>query len=286
MTSVCQAGYKRVMDLRGQVAVVTGGSMGIGEALAHAFADAGAAVVITSRDLERAEAARVRIGRPERVLATACDVRYREDLDRLLSLTLHHFGRVDVWINNAGIGFLESVAVADAAEMRRMFDIDLFGAIEGMQVIVPVMKQQRSGTIINISSVAGHITVPHMALYCAAKAALNAVGRGARMELAAFGIHVMTVSPGYIATDFGKNAYQGAEPRRVRPAQVRGIGPERVARAVLRGYEKRSREVVVPWYYRPLMAFCRIAPWLFDYGMMRMLRSTASRDASEVAPPM
>lgn len=260
------------MDLNGKVVVVTGGSMGIGEAIARIFAEQGAFVVLTSRDLERAEAARARIGRPDRILASTCDVRSREDLERLLALTLHNFGRVDIWVNNAGSGFMESVAQANIAELRKMFDTDLFGAIEGLQVVAPMMKQQRSGTIINISSVAGHITVPYMALYCAAKAALNAVSYGSRMELARDGVHVMNVCPGIIATDFGRNAYKGAQRMRISTAARRGTTAERVARAVLRGYEKRSREVVVPWSYSLLIKLYGWLPGLYEFGMARMLR--------------
>ncbi len=145
--------------------------MGIGEAIACGFAEHGASVVLTSRDVQRAEEARARVGHPERTLAAGCDVRRREDLERLLALTLDRFGRVDVWVNNAGLGFMESVTQANMAELRRMFDTNLFGAMDGMQVVAPVMKQQGSGTIINISSVAGHITTPYMALYSASKAA-------------------------------------------------------------------------------------------------------------------
>ncbi len=246
--------------------------MGIGEAIARAFAEKGASVVLTSRELPRAESARARIGHPERTLGAACDVRRHEDLENLLALALGRFGRVDIWVNNAGLGFLESVAQADMGEVHRMFDTNLFGAIDGMQVVAPVMKQQGSGTIINVSSVAGHITTPYMALYCAAKAALNAAGHGARMELLRYGINVMTVSPGFIATDFGRNAYKGAERLRLSAAATRGVSAERVARAVLRGYNRQSREVVVPWYYRPLMGWYRIMPSLFEWGMARMLR--------------
>ncbi len=260
------------MDLTSHVVVITGGSMGIGEAVARLFAEQGAAVVITSREAERAEAARARIGHSERVLATACDVRYREDLERLLALTLHNFGRVDVWINNAGVGFIESVGCADMAEARRMFDLNLFGALEGMQVVAPVLKQQHAGTIINISSVAGHIAVPYMALYCAAKAALSAASRGARMELARGGVHVMTVCPGFVANDFGQHAYRGAERMRLGAAPKFGITAARVARAVLRGYQRRSREIIVPWYYRPLIGMYQLFPSLIEYGMVRMLR--------------
>src|SRR5271169_4609233 len=89
-------------ELSGKVVVVTGASMGIGEAIAKIFADHGASVVLLSRDNGRAEAARERIGHTERTAAFACDVRHREEIDRTVGLVLHHFQRIDVWINNAG----------------------------------------------------------------------------------------------------------------------------------------------------------------------------------------
>ncbi len=131
--------------------------MGIGEALARIFADHGARVVLLSRDAGRAEAARDRVGHTERTLALSCDVRNREEIDRVLSLTLHHFNRIDVWINNAGHGLLDSVAQLDMTACRETFDTNFFGAVESMLAVIPVMKQQGAGTIINISSVAGHI---------------------------------------------------------------------------------------------------------------------------------
>src|SRR5215467_11468993 len=115
------------MDLTGKVVVVTGASMGIGEALARIFADHGASVVLLSRDAGRAEAARGRVGHTERTLALSCDVRNREEIDRVLSLTLHHFDRVDVWVNNAGHGLLDSVSEFEMAAARETFDTNFFG---------------------------------------------------------------------------------------------------------------------------------------------------------------
>src|SRR6266446_902994 len=176
------------IDVSSKVVVVTGASMGIGEALARIFADHGARVVLLSRDAGRAEAARDRVGHTERTLALSCDVRNREEIDRVLSLTLHHFNRIDVWINNAGHGLLDSVAQLDMTACRETFDTNFFGAVESMLAVIPVMKQQGAGTIINISSVAGHIPLPFHAVYSATKFAMNAFGKAARVELKNFGI--------------------------------------------------------------------------------------------------
>ena len=136
------ADYKRSMELAGKVVVVTGGSMGIGEAIAKVFVDAGASVVLVSRDAGRSEAARGRIGHTERTLALACDVRRRDEIDRAVSLTLHHFDRIDVWINNAGYALLDSVAGMDLDACREMFETNLFGAVAGLQAVVPVLCGQ------------------------------------------------------------------------------------------------------------------------------------------------
>src|SRR5579872_3284984 len=100
-------------EVSGKVAVVTGGSMGIGEAIAKSFADHGAKVVLLSRDAGRAEAARARIGHIDNTLALACDVGHREEIDRVIGLAMHHFGRIDIWVNNAGHGLMDSVAEAN-----------------------------------------------------------------------------------------------------------------------------------------------------------------------------
>jgi short-subunit dehydrogenase len=260
------------MQLSGKVVVVTGASMGIGEATAKLFADGGANVVLLSRDAERAEAARARIGHAERTLALACDVRNREEIDRVVGLTLHHFQRIDVWINNAGHGILDSVTNVNMAAVRETFETNFFGAVEAMQAVIPVMKQQGSGAIINISSVAGHIPLPFHAVYSATKFAMNAIGKGARIELKSSGINVLTVCPGYVRTDFGANALKGKEQKQVRPAQVRGITAERVAKAVLKGYLKQKREVVVPWTMLPVIKVYQLFPGLVERAMLKMAR--------------
>ncbi len=262
------------VDLSGKVVVITGASMGIGEATSKIFADHGASVVMLSRDAGRADAARVRVGHLDKTLALACDVRNREEIDRVIGLTMHHYGRIDVWINNAGHGLLDSVADAEMAACRETLDTNLFGTLEAMQAVIPVMKQQSSGTIVNISSVAGHIPVPFMVIYSATKFAMNAIGKGARIELKKFGINVLTVCPGYVRTDFGANAIRGRELKQVRPESVRGISAERVARALFRGYLKDKREVIVPWTMHPVIKIYQLFPGLVEWAMLRMAKPT------------
>jgi len=151
------------MQMDGKVVAVTGASMGIGEAIAKVFADAGASVVLLSRDAGRAEAARQRVGHSEHTLALACDVCNREDIDRALAATLGRFQRVDVWVNNAGVGIRDSVADMQSSAVRGLFETNFFGLIACLQAVVPAMRKAGGGDIINISSVAGHLPVPFMA---------------------------------------------------------------------------------------------------------------------------
>lgn len=258
------------MEISGKVAVITGASMGIGEAMAKIFAERGAKVVLLSRDANRAEAARSRIGNPERTLAMSCDVRNREEIDRVLSLTLHHFGRVDIWINNAGHGLEDSVATLDMAAARQTFETNFFGTLDAMLAVIPVMQQQGSGTVINISSVAGHIPVPFKAIYSATKFAMNGLGKAASVELRKSGIHVMTVCPGYVRTAFGANALKGAGQKDIRPRAQRGITGERVARAVVAGYIQQKREVIVPWYMHLPVKIYQMFPGIVEAAMLKM----------------
>lgn len=260
------------MELAGKVVVITGASMGIGEAIAKVFAQEEANVILLSRDAGRAEAARARIGYSERTIALSCDVRHSEEIDRVLGLTLHHFKRIDVWINNAGHGLLDSVAEVDIAACHELFETNFFGALSSMQAVIPIMRQQGGGTIINISSVAGHIPLPFHAAYSATKFALNAIGKAAGVELKKDGIHVLTVCPGYVRTAFGENAVRGSEMKKVRPSSVRGISAERVARATLRGYLKQKREVIVPWTMHVPVKLYQLFPSLVEWGMGSMVK--------------
>jgi len=258
------------MEMQGKVVVVTGASMGIGEAIAKVFAEHGASVVLLSRDASRAEAARHRVGHTDRTVALACDVQHREEIDRALGLTLHHFDRVDVWVNNAGVGMRDTVAEMEMAACRQLFETNLLGAISCMQAVVPVMREAGGGTIINISSVAGHIPLSFGGAYSGTKFALNAIGKAARLELQPDNVHVLTVCPGYVATEFGQNMV-AVRRGNTRPKSVRGITAERVARATFDGYRKKKREVIVPWTMHPVIKLYQLFPGLVEWGMMKAI---------------
>ena len=262
--------YNASMELEGKVVVVTGASMGIGEAIAKIFVEQGASVVLLSRDATRSETARLRIGHPERTVALSCDVRNSEEVDRVLADWGGIFTDDHIWINNAGHGLMDSVAQTDLQACHELFETNFFGAMSGMQAVIPVMQQQGGGTIINISSVAGHIPLPFHASYSATKFALNAIGKAAGIELKKDGIRVLTVCPGYVRTAFSENAVRGNELKRVRPGSIRGITAERVARATLRGYLKQKREVIVPWTMHVPVKIYQLFPTMVEWAMGRM----------------
>jgi short-subunit dehydrogenase len=264
------------MKLEGKVAVITGASMGIGEAIAKLFLQEGAKVVLCSRDLGRTKAAELRIGGGANTLSVACDVSKRDQVDALVKAAVAKFGRIDIFVNNAGFGLNDAVANMDMGEFRRMFDTNLFGAVECMQAVIPIMRKQGLGDIVNISSVSGHIATPYMSGYAATKHAMNAIGKAARMELLRRdNINVLTVCPGYIATDFVKNMVKGKYSERVGSSVKYAVTPDVVADATLHGMLKRKREVVVPKFYKMVISMYQALPGVVEKRIRKALKPTS-----------
>ena len=157
---------------------------------------------------------------------------------------------------------------------REMFETNFFGAVAARQAVIPVLPGQGGGTIINISSVAGPIPGPFHAASSATKFAMNAIGKGSRRGTEKRdGIHVLTVCPGYVRTDFSKNVVLGNDRKKVRPdSGVRGISAERVARATMQGYLKQKREVIVPWTMYVPQKIYQLFPGLVEWAMGRMAK--------------
>lgn len=268
--------YNAAMKLQGKVAVITGASMGIGEAIARIFLQEGAKLVLCARELARTQAAAERIGgAAANTLCVACDVSKRDQVDALMQAAVRQFGRIDILVNNAGFGLNDAVEKIRVSDLRQMFDTNFFGMLECMQAAIPIMRQQGGGDIVNISSVAGHIATPYMGGYAASKHAVQAIGMAARQELRRHNINVVTVCPGYIATDFSKNMIKGSQPQRVNSSAARSVGPDVVARDTLKAVLKRKRQAVTPWFYWMFIKLYQNFPGLVESQIRKSLKPTS-----------
>jgi NAD(P)-dependent dehydrogenase (short-subunit alcohol dehydrogenase family) len=199
--------------LAGKVAIVTGASAGIGEATALRLAADGASVALAARREDRLESLRGRIGAAGgTALVVPTDVTLAPDRERLVGETFHAYGRIDALVNNAGYGQRGPVELVPIEAVRRNFETNLFGPIGLTQLVIPVMRGQGSGRIVNVSSVAGRIVWPFSSVYGATKHALEAISDGLRIELAPFGIQVVVIEPGFVRTEFGEVAQEISRP--------------------------------------------------------------------------
>jgi short-subunit dehydrogenase len=138
-----------------------------------------------------------------------------------------------------------------------------------MKAVIPVMAKQGGGTIVNISSVAGHIPLSLGGAYCATKFAVNAIGKAARIELHRSHVNVLTVCPGFVRTDFAANMVMGEQQKRS-GRKPHGITADRVARATLKGYLRNRREVIVPWTMIPVVKIYQLFPGMVEWTMRRL----------------
>jgi NAD(P)-dependent dehydrogenase (short-subunit alcohol dehydrogenase family) len=186
--------------MQGKVVAITGASRGIGAAAARLFAQAGARVALLARSGDKIGQIAAQIG--PQALALRCDVADADSLGAALDQTLRWGGRLDVLVNNAGvIEPIARLAESDAADFGRAIDINLKGVFHGMRFAIPVMKAQGSGTILTVLSGAAHSPMEGWGAYCSAKAGAAMLTRMAHLEEGAWGLRVMGLSPGTVATD-------------------------------------------------------------------------------------
>ena len=205
--------------MQGKSIVVTGASSGIGAAFARLAGAAGAKVLLVARREKELEQVASEIGRG--AVPLVADVTKRAQVDLARGVALDCFGRIDVWINNAGRGITRSVSELTDDDIDEMMQVNLKSALYGMQAVLPLFRERGSGHIINISSMLGRVPLaPMRSAYSAAKSALNALTASLRMELRAQypDIHVSTIHPGVVATDFGQNALHGGPDSRKLPS--------------------------------------------------------------------
>ncbi len=237
-----------------KIAVITGVSGGLGAALAREFRRHDFLVIGLSRTPPSEGVV------DEFVAADLTDPAFRESLVRDLTA---RFGRVDILINNAGIGAYATWEELDETALRRLFEIDFFAPVALVRAMMPLLTAA-SGTVVNISSVAASVPVACMGAYNAAKAALRLFSESLRPEVTGRGIHVVTVCPGRIETGFSRRALGGRK-----PPETPGHGSATavgLARRVYRACAARRREVIYPAWYGWVMTFVRIFPGINEYA--------------------
>jgi NAD(P)-dependent dehydrogenase (short-subunit alcohol dehydrogenase family) len=186
-----------------KVVLITGCSTGIGRDLARRLGQVGYIVVATARRVETLNDLNVALKLP-------LDVTRSNSIDEVVTHTLQRFGRIDVLVNNAGYALRGALEEVSVDEVQQMFDANVFGVLRMIQAVVPHMRKQGAGRIINVSSIAGKVATPVNGTYSATKFALEALSDALRLELKPFGIQVVAVEPGAIKTHFGETAQSHA----------------------------------------------------------------------------
>jgi short-subunit dehydrogenase len=258
------------MKIDGKVVLITGASQGIGAACAREFRSRGARLSLTARSEDKLKEAA-----DADAVVTAGDITHAAVRSRVVERTIERFGRIDILINNAGVGLYAPAWKAPLEEANAMFDLNFFAPLAMIQLVTPHMRERRSGMIVNIGSIAGKVTLPWFTLYSATKFALGALTEGLRMELAADGIRTMVVCPGYVKTDFQAHALVGQAPDRLMSARRFAITPQQCAAAVARGVERDGRTVVTPAIGWVFVALQRLFPSLVESQMTKIYRGLA-----------
>lgn len=208
------------MEIKDAVVLVTGSSSGIGEATARAAAKAGAFVVLLARREGRIASLAAELGN---ALAVPCDVTRPEQVHHAVQSTIEQFGRIDVLVNNAGQGLHGDIEDIGVDDFRALLDLNLVAPLVLMQAVIPFMRQQGAGSIVNVSSGATLAAYPGSAAYTSSKAGLNMLSDVARLELADCGILVSLMHPFVTATEFYGAVRSGADTARAQEADMASI---------------------------------------------------------------
>lgn len=250
------------MKLRDAVMLITGASSGLGAATALRCAAAGARLALAARSVEQLDAlaATIRKAGGEAVSLPA-DVTKDAEVARLVEATVARFGRVDVLVNNAGFGVLNSIADAEVAELEAMLAVNLVGAARCARAVLPHMLARRQGQIINVASLAGLLGMRNFGYYGATKAGLVALTRTMQLDLTGTGVRCVAVCPGAARTPFFRRARLEKVPRTA--YLIPWLADDDVARVIARAVERDAEgELLIPGYVRPLIRLANASPAL------------------------
>ena len=261
------------MLLKNARVIVTGASQGIGRAIALEFGRRGSRLALASRNRPALEELAASIGAEGgSAIVIPTDVTAPGALDRLAQDTIRDLGGIDILVNNAGIGMTAPIGDASSADVDAVFSLNVLAAAAAIRAVVPIMRAQRDGMIINISSIAGRIVIPRIGYYSATKFALTAIGDALRMEEADRGIKVMNVFPGTTRSNFGDNRL-GARGRQAHQ-RLPPVTAEKVAKRIANAVERNQRSVYISLFPdRAAVAVNRLAGW----AISAVLRGWARR---------
>jgi len=207
--------------LNSKVALVTGGTKGIGYAIAEALLKNGASVFVCGRNQQDAASAVEKLSSSGKAKGTACDVRSETDVEAMLTECVREFGGIDILVNNAGMGYFgKTVEELSGDEFRQTLETNLFGVFYARHYAVPLMKQRGGGYIINISSLAGQNAHAKMAAYNASKFGLNGFSEALMQEVRHDGIKVSYICPGSVNTDFGGDTASPEKAWQLQPSDI------------------------------------------------------------------
>ncbi|RUT08603.1 oxidoreductase [Dulcicalothrix desertica PCC 7102] len=242
-------------NLNEKVIIITGASSGIGEATARLLAKNGAKVILGARRTDRLEAIAKEINVSGGIAEyQALDVTQRSQLEAIVQFAQTKFGRVDVLINNAGVMPLSALEQLKVEEWERMIDVNIKGVLYGIAAALPVMKAQKTGQIINISSIGGHTVSPTAAVYCATKFAVGAISEGLRQEVGG-DIRVTVISPGVTESELADSISDEGARLRMQEYRRVYIPASAIARTILFAIEQPLDVDINEIIVRPTASF-------------------------------
>jgi len=275
--------------IAGKVTIVTGASSGIGEVTALEFASAGAKVVLAARRIERLQklAETIRAGGGI-ALPVQTDLTAVDQIRNLVHTTLTTFGRIDILANIAGTGYYDWFEELSSDNLREHYEVNVIGLAELTREVLPTMKAQRSGYILNMCSYSSVISAPPLTVYASTKYAVEGLTDGLRRELIPWGIKVMRIHPsGVTGTEFKEKASRdgGIQFKSISLGQV---SREKVARAVVRLVERPRREIYLGRLYDIPAILNKLFPWTIDLASsiwVRLKQAEELRKGQKEQPP-
>ncbi|MDR9438898.1 MAG: SDR family oxidoreductase [Halomonas sp.] len=238
-------------EINGKVVIITGASSGLGEATAHRLAKGGAKLVLGARREERLVALRDAIvEQGGEAIYRVTDVTDRNQVEDLATAAREAYGRIDVLVNNAGLMPLSPLDQLKVDEWEQMVDVNIKGVLYGIAAVLPTMREQHAGHIINLSSVAGHVVFPSAAVYCATKYAVKALSEGIRQE-GGEEIRSTNISPGAVATELTTTISDPDTAKGVNELYEMAIDADAIARAIAYAIEQPADVDVNELIIRP-----------------------------------